>query len=250
MQYHIPEKQWKEIYKELQKNKSLHIKNEEETRLFIEAIWLMMRSGMQWRLLPESYGYWNSVYKRFANWSQKGVFEDLFESCKKDADTDYVMIDATIVRAHACASGYKKDSQTREALGRSVGGFTTKINALVDALGYPLKFILSPGQEHDVKAAPQLIEGIYDTNLIADKGYDSDDLIEIAHTQNCSVTIPSRRSRITARDYDFFVYKERHLIECFFGKLKHFRRLFSRFDKSARNFMSFLYFASFLIWLR
>jgi uncharacterized protein (DUF934 family) len=68
------------------------------------------------------------------------------------------MIDATIVRAHACSSGYGKDTQDTQALGRSRGGFTTKIHALVDVLGNPLKFILTPGQRHEITQASALIQ--------------------------------------------------------------------------------------------
>lgn len=82
------------------------------------------------------------------------------ESLKIDPDMEAAMIDATIVRAHACAAGYEKDNQKEQALGRCVGGFSSKINAMVDALGNPLKFILSAGQQHDIKAAPSLIEVI------------------------------------------------------------------------------------------
>jgi hypothetical protein len=94
-----------------------------------------------------------------------------------EADLEWVIIDATIVRAHACSAGYGKNSQDREALGRSKGGFTTKIHALLDALGNPLKFILSPGQRHESTQAEKLIEGGPLSVLIADKGYDSHTLV-------------------------------------------------------------------------
>ncbi|AZL16105.1 transposase [Rickettsiales endosymbiont of Stachyamoeba lipophora] len=79
------------------------------------------------------------------------------------------MIDSTIVRAHACSAGYYESSQDQEALGRSKGGFTTKIHALVDALGNPLKFILTPGQKNDITQAENLTKDIVNTTIIADK---------------------------------------------------------------------------------
>ena len=160
------------------------------------------------------------------------------------------MIDATVIRAHACSAGYKKNSQKEEALGRSVGGFSCKINALVDALGNPLKFILCPGQEHDINAALPLIEGLSGITVLADKGYDSDELIEAIQEKGGKAVIPPRKNRKTMRCYDKHAYKERHLIECFFGKIKCFRRIFSRFDKTACAYMGFLSYASTLIWLR
>ena len=103
-------------------------------------------------MVPDCYGHWRSIHMRFKEWSRKGIWQRLFESML-EADDEAVMIDATIVRAHACSAGYKKDSATQEELGRSKGGFTTKIHALVDALGNPLKFILTPGQRNDITQA-------------------------------------------------------------------------------------------------
>ena len=159
------------------------------------------------------------------------------------------MIDATITRAHPCSAGYKKDSQAQEALGRSKGGFTTKIHALVDGLGNPLKFILTAGQRHDISEAESLIKDLRDTIVIGDKGYDSEKLIEFLGERNCEAVIPPRKNRIYQREYDKDLYRERHLIEIFFNKIKHYRRIFSRFDKCASAYLSFLYFVGALIWL-
>jgi hypothetical protein len=87
-----------------------------------------------------------------------------------------IMMDGSIVRAHACASGYQKNQQEEQALGRSKGGFTTKIHALVNALGNPLRFILTPGQASEVKQAPELIKGITNANILGDKAFDCDEL--------------------------------------------------------------------------
>jgi transposase len=160
------------------------------------------------------------------------------------------MIDATIVRAHPCAAGYEKGQHEREALGRSKGGFTRKIHGVVDALGQALRFSLTPGQRHDITQAPHLIEGFENTNVIADKGYDSKAFIEQIKKQHCTPVIPPRSNRKDPREYDPHLYKERHLVECFFNKIKHFRRVFSRFDKKASSFMGFLAYASIILWLR
>lgn len=167
-----------------------------------------------------------------------------------DADREYVMIDAIIVRAHACAAGYGKDSQEQECLGRSKGGFTTKIHALVDAPGNPLKFILTPGQRNEITQAPALIHDIQGSIVIADKGYDSDAFVEAIERDGNHAVIPPRSTRKNPRTYDEHLYKERHLIECCFGKIKHFRRCFSRFDKAASTFLAFLNFVATLLWLR
>ena len=152
---------------------------------------------------------------RFKDWSDRGVWDMLFKIVADDPDMDAVMIDATIVRAHACSAGYKKDSQNENALGRSKGGFTTEIHALVDGLGNPLKFILTPGQKHDVTQADALIKDIKNTMVLADKGYDSNALIESIEESDSISVIPPKKSRKILREYDEHVYKERHLIKCF-----------------------------------
>jgi transposase len=139
-----------------------------------------------------------------------------------------------------------------EALGRSRGGFGTKIHAITDGLGNPLGFVLTGGQASDIGQADTLLqlapEGV--EALAADKAYDSDDFIDVLQEKAITAVIPPRSNRTEKRQCDWHVYKERHLIECFFGKIKHFRRIFSRFEKLQRNFMGFLGFVSALIWLR
>jgi transposase len=86
--------------------------------------------------------------------------------------------------------------------------------------------------------------------MIADKGYDSDDFIESLIAKQCEIVIPYRQGRKVPREHDENTYKERNAIERFFGKIKHFRRIFSRYDKSAQSYLSFLYLAGGLIWIR
>lgn len=117
-------------------------------------------------------------------------------------------------------------------------------------LGNPLKFILTPGQRNDITQANSLIQNINDMILVADKGYDSNALIEQLEKQKCIAVIQPKRNRKIQRKYDEHIYKERHLIECFFSKIKHFRRIFSRFDKTTMAFLSFLQFVGIFIWLR
>lgn len=245
---YINEAAWSQILIFLKGLKNVYLGQESEIKKFFEAIYWMARTGAQWRELPLKYGKWNSIYKRFNAWSKKLIWERFLEFCAQDPDLENIMIDATIVRAHACAAGY--GIQEVEGLGRSSGGFSSKIHAKVDALGNLLKILITPGQRNDVTQAKTLLEGTKDANVIADKGYDSADVRNQIEDQNCVPVIPSRSNSLAPADYDVHLYKERHAVECFFSKMKYFRRVFSRFDKSARNFGAFLSFVGAILWLR
>ena len=137
-----------------------------------------------------------------------------------------------------------------QSLGRSRGGFSTKIHLATDALGNALRFILTGGERNDITQAGSLIEDLFADYVIADKGYDSEAFILKLKEQNSEAVIPSRINHKVQREIDKHLYKERHLIENQIGKLKQFRRVFSRFDKLAKNYLSFIYFASTVVWLR
>lgn len=248
--YYITIEKWQRIYSALQVISGIRVKDESVTYRFIEGVYFIMKTGAQWRELPSYYGKWRSIHKRYESWCSKGIWNQILEVFSSDYDGESVMIDATIMRAHPCAAGYEKGQHDREALGRSKGGFTTKVHAVVDALGQALKFSLTPGHRHDITQASYLIEGFENSNIIADKGYDSKAFIEQIERQHCTPVIPSRSNRRDPRQYDKHLYKERHLVECFFNKIKHFRRVFSRFDKKASSFMGFLAYASIILWLR
>ena len=103
-------------------------------------------------------------------------------------------------------------------------------------MGNPFRFILTPGQVHDVRAAPDLLEGVACGALIGDKGYDADTLIERLR-QASSVVIPPKHNRAVKRACDYVLYKERDLIERLFQKMKQFRAIAPRYDKLATNFL-------------
>jgi transposase len=137
-----------------------------------------------------------------------------------------------------------------QSLGRSRGGHSTKIHLATDALGNAIRFILTGGERNDITQAEQLLENLFPDYVIADKAYDADKFVLLLKKTNAQAVIPSRVNRKIQRVIDTDLYKERHLIECCIGKLKHFRRVFSRFDKLAKNYLSFVQFASTIVWLR
>jgi transposase len=142
----------------------------------------------------------------------------------------------------------KKDDG--QAIGQSRGGLSTKIHALVDALGNPLAFLLTPGQTHDLVGADALLPQMAADILIADKAFDADPRVrEPLAAAGKSAVIPPRQNRLTPPDFDRDLYKTRHLIENFFCKLKQFRAIATRYDKTARNFLAAIHLAAAIIWL-
>jgi transposase len=230
----------------------IYVGNEEKTLRFLTAILWLVRSGAQWELIPASYGNWNSIYKRYARWCDRGIFEQMHAHFAADPDCECLLLDSTIIRAHPCAAGapVEVSKKAEQALGRSRGGFSTKIHIIVDALGNPLDFVLTAGQAHDVTQASTLLKGRQADYVIADKGYDADAFIEVIEAMGAIPVIPARKNRTEPRYYDVHLYKERHLVECFINKIKWYRRIFARFDKLAKRFLGFLAFVATLIWLR
>jgi transposase len=119
----------------------------------------------------------------------------------------------------------------------------------VDALGNPLHIHLTAGNIHDVSEAPKLIEQAQGKNFIADKGYDANSVIEAIERKGMTAVIPSTASRKDKRDIDGYTYKERHLVENFFAKIKRYRRVATRYEKTAANLLGFVLFASIRVWL-
>ena len=143
----------------------------------------------------------------------------------------------------------KGGGQQEQCLGRSRGGFSSKIHLLVDALGFPLQFILTGGERHDITQAESLLAPFDFDAVIADKGYDSDPLRELIAARQVEAVIPFRRYRKHPRNDDRLLYREGNIVERFINRIKWYRRIFTRYEKLARRFMAFLHFAATLIWL-
>lgn len=136
-----------------------------------------------------------------------------------------------------------------QGIGKSRGGPSTKIHVVVDALGNPIELALSEGQAHDITSAPGLLSEIHDANVIADMAYDSAQLRQMLQTQGNTVVIPSNPTRAQQHKIDPHTYRERHLVEDFFRKLKRYRRIATRYEKRARMFFAFVLLAAALVWL-
>ncbi len=133
----------------------------------------------------------------------------------------------------------RKRGRQIQAIGRSRGGWTTKVHALTDILGRPYALMLTGGNVSDIKAAPALLERAGRMRyLLGDKGYDADRLRRSLRENGAVPVIPGRRNRKRAIRYDKNRYRSRHLIENAFCRLKDFRRIHTRYDKLAANFLS------------
>ena len=127
---------------------------------------------------------------------------------------------------------------------------STKIHALVDALGNPVDFCLTGGQEHDLAGADELLPQMQADTLIADKAYDADErVLEPMAAAGKKTVIPPKANRTTSRPFDRELFKSRHLIENFFARLKLYRAIATRYDKTKRNFLAAIHLVAAVIWL-
>jgi transposase len=127
---------------------------------------------------------------------------------------------------------------------------STKIHIAVDALGNALRLLYTAGQVHESTRAEALIDDLRAQNIIGDKAFDSDRFrAHVAH-RNMTAVIPSNASRSRAIPHDPDLYKERHLVECFINKIKHFRRVATRYDKTIASYASFVAVAALIVWMR
>ena len=145
----------------------------------------------------------------------------------------------------------KKGDQDAQALGRSRGGFTTKLHARCDGQGRPLCFVLTPGQAHDVQGFAPLFRMLAERveALLADKGYDADAIRDTLAKADVEAVIPAKSNRRTPIPHDREKYRWRNLIERLFNKLKNWRRVATRYDKTAESYLGFVTLASVKLWL-
>ena len=164
-------------------------------------------------------------------------------------DAAVQMIDTSVVRVHQ--HGASIASNAEQNMGRSRGGLTSKIHAVVDANGLPVHLGLTPGEAHDNRLCPVLLSGLRPrTMLLADRGYDADWIRALVGQQDAWANIPPKRNRKEPICFSPYLYRARNLVERFFNKIKQCRRVATRYDKLAANYLAFIQLASIRLWLR
>lgn len=245
--HELSDEQWERLEGLLPRGDGRLGRRPRPNRLMLNAMLWVLRTGAPWRDLPKSYPSWKTVHTRFLRWSKQGIWKNILDALAAEQDDELAIIDASVIRVHQDAVGGKKTGS--ECVGRSRGGPTTKIHAVVDALGNPTKIDLTEGQVHDVTMVPKMLAGEVNKWIIADKGYDSNAVIEQIESQGSQAVIPARRCRLERRAHDRVIFKSRYLVEHFFQKIKRCRRIATRYEKLAVTFLAMITLACILLWV-
>ncbi|MGE9697857.1 MULTISPECIES: IS5 family transposase [unclassified Streptomyces] len=248
-------------------------------RQVIDAIAFKYRTGTPWMDLPEHFGSWKGVHNRLRKWAADGTWEKVFTALLAQADAEgdldwVVSVDSTIVRAHQHAAGARQKGPRKaspdHALGRSRGGLTTKIHLAADGRCRPLAFVLTPGQAGDAPAFAQVMDRlrvprrvgrprITPDAVLADKAYSSRAIRRHLRRRGIRAVIPqpadqaANRRRLGSHGgrppaFDREAYKQRNTVERCINKLKQWRGLATRYDKTATIYLAALHLAAIFIW--
>jgi len=159
------------------------------------------------------------------------------------------MIDTSIVRVHQHAASIARNK--KQSMSRSRGGLSSKIHAVVDTNGLPVRLALTAGEAHDIRLADKLLSRLKSgTMLLADRGYDADWIRALAAKRGVWANIPPRCNRNEPLCFSPYLHRARNLVERFFNKIKQCRRVATRYDKLAENYLAFIQLASIRLWLR
>ncbi|WP_406458428.1 IS5 family transposase [Streptomyces sp. NBC_00876] len=247
-----------------------------DDRTVLNGIVWKFRTGVGWRDVPERYGPWGTLHTRFRRWALDGTFDRMLRAAQAKADAaggiDWlVSVDSTAVRAHQHAAGARKGGSP--ALGRSRGGLTSKIHLACDALGRPLAFTVTGGNTNDCTQFTAVMDAIRVPRLgpgrprnrpdhvLGDKGYSSKAIQVWLRQRGVGHTIPERADQIRNRlrrgcrggrppTFDKQLYKQRNVVERCFNRLKQWRGIATRYDKTAESYQAAVALASLLMWAR
>lgn len=212
-----------------------------DDRRVLNGIFWRLRTGAPWADIPSLYGLHTTCVNRFNRWRKEGVWARLLAAVSKAYDGDIQMIDSSSIRVHQHAANGKKDGRSR-CMGRSRGGLTTKIHALVDADGLMINLKITEGQAHDGGSADDMLGSLTaHCILLADRAYDSD---RLRAARGAWANVRSMPHRLNPPAFSQSLYRQRNAVERFFNKIKHFREITTRYDKRGDNFLASIQLAS------
>ena len=245
-EFWLDDRQWAAIAPLLPKNQpGAHRKDD---RRIISGIVHVLKVGCRWQDCPAVYGPPTTIYNRFHRWARRGIWRQLFAALATTGPGGIQMIDKHH-RQGTSLGGRRKRGADLQAIGRSRGGRTTKIHAVVDGCGRPVALQITPGQRGDAPIARSLIEPLPAGRLCAaDTAYDSDPLRLFLIERGTQPVIPNNPTRKHLHPFDPQAYKLRNLIERMFCRLKDWRRIATRYDKLATNFAAAVTLAAIVIW--
>ena len=240
----MTEEDWTIVLKLFEASRSRRGDKGRDDRKFLEALHYFVVHNITWRALPERFGHWNSVWKRFWRLSRAGTFE-AFRRAGGHEWHGASRADVRLYRgARPCFCSWCKRGQNDQALGRSRGGFSTKIHLKVDLGGLPLAFHLTGGEASDSRNFEILLDlgpDIAPRAAITDKGYDAKANRDGARRRGICPVIPFKSNAIDKPAFfPKILYKARARIEQAVGKLKRFKRIALRCEKTAQNYGSFV----------
>ena len=242
----LTNRQWENLHPFLPPQKPKVGRLNEDHRAIVNGILWIDRTGAPWRDLPERYGCWSTVASRFYRWRKKGIWQRLLEALQQQADValelnwDVHHVDSSVIRAHQHAAGAKQSSPEAEALGRSQGGFSTKIHLRIEGSGKPMTIRLTAGQRHEATEFEPLMEQgavkregpgrpkIRPKRVVGDKAYSSGKIRSYLRRRGICLTIPRRSNERSRGKFDRTIYRERNRVERTINRLKQFRRVATR----------------------
>jgi transposase len=263
----LSDQQWSRLVSNLpaQKPPTGHPNNDH--RPIINGMLWINRTGAPWRDVPERYGKWTTISSRFYRWQKAGIWQRILDALQSQAhrhqhlDWEIHDVDGTLVRAHQHAAGAKHSQAEQEALGRSQGGFSTKVHIRCEGKGKPMTFVITAGQRHEAIAFERLMTQAAVQRLergrpkqrphriVADKGYSSRKIRAYLRRRGIRHTIPHKANEHRTGPFNRALYRSRNIVERLINRLKQYRRIATRYEKRAENYLAMLLLAAIIAWL-